>query len=93
MTILFCPQCGSKDSVKPRRAPLRQDFEVETVITDFLINDVGTPSGKNVSPNQLSLELHECDKCGLTFAIGEEISRDSKMSTVVKFINEGHSKN
>lgn len=93
MVTLFCPQCGSKDSVKPRHAPFRQDFEAETVIADFLISDVRTPSGKNVHSNQLSLELHECDKCGLTFAIGEEISRDSKISTVVKFINEGHSKN
>ncbi len=93
MVELFCPRCGRTDSTKPRYAPMRQDFEIETIIADCLLGGQLTSSGYVVNPYPLSLELYDCNKCGLIFAIGENITRDSKISTVDKFITQGSPKN
>ena len=93
MVELFCPGCGRTNSAKPRHAPMRQDFEIEIVVADCLLGGQLTPSGHVVDPYQLSLELYDCNKCGLIFAIGEKITRNSKISTVDKFITQGSSKN
>ena len=54
MENIFCPKCTDAESVEPRRAALRQDHEIETVIADCLMDTQGlTSSGKTIHPNQL----------------------------------------
>ncbi len=87
MKNVFCPKCRNADFVKLRQGTMRQDFEKETIVSDYLIYDPRVPAGKSIDTYQLSLELHECSQCQLIFAIGEIIERDSIISTVDKLKN------